>query len=284
MLPQCIMTCLLLQPLIGCKPCCLCLLQSPLVLWSSCLLALMAWFHASTLMARLAGSHEICMLASAQQDCIVFVPIKPTVPLQVLPALWTPKGGSGQSVGPGQQPESRWALTTPVQHLHTHLHTRHLIVLPVGYALAAADCPAVSAVHSWQANPQQQHGPSLHCTVSRGVFWCTMHEPLSHPGVRMLILPLLYNSMACPNLSLPQASWTAWRSTRQWTSSVLHSRARRSPGESVYRSIAASSDAFGSWSVGLRCMGWCVIRWEWLESCWALEVSDVLGWLWSGWL
>jgi hypothetical protein len=48
--------------------------------------------------------------------------------LQVLPALWSPKGSPGKSVGPGQQPESRWALTT------------HTCTAPVWYKSLLVSC------------------------------------------------------------------------------------------------------------------------------------------------
>jgi hypothetical protein len=97
---------------------------------------------------------------------------------------------------------------------------------------------------------------SLHTAGKQTPSSSTAHIPTTNPRRTVLcrklqetltsmtmLMPVRKQHHNLPILPLPQASWTAWRSIRQWTSSVLHSRARRSPGGGVGR--------WGCWQVGV---------------------------------
>lgn len=153
----------------------------------------------------------------------------------------------------------------------------------------------MSTVHSRPAQLQQQR-PSRCYTLSRGVLmllkaralvqpWAhecsfcqySQHHGLPHPFLSTNCSTSANITMACPIFPLLQASWTALPSTRPWTSSVLHSRARRSPGGGACRITITSPEAWGSDSLGLGVL----VERYWLQLLGGevLACPDCLVWL-----
>lgn len=160
--------------------------------------------------------------------CCLFVGV------QLLPEVRFAQGGAGQGVGPGQQLTSRWvhALSRADTHSkHVKLcqkHTadeQHKSYAPISTSIAAAQC--TSQPEDWQGT-MPLTTPALHSAS---------HCLSTHPAMparaccgRVVINRLWHLCCCCPALPC-QASLTGWPSTRQWTSSALHSRARRSQGD-----------------------------------------------------